>query len=59
MAVVPERLLLAIQSRALQDDDFQELVRHDIQIAVARKSELMPALIACLQQSPTCWQAIY
>ena len=52
MAVVPERLLLAIQSRALQDDDFQELVRHDIQIAVAHKSELMPALIAAYNKAP-------
>ena len=52
MAVVSERLLLATQSRALQDDDFQELVRHDIQIAVAHKSELMPALIGAYNKAP-------
>ena len=52
MAVVPERLLLAIQSHALQDDDFQELVRHDIQIAVAHKSKLMPALVAAYKKAP-------
>ena len=59
MSVVPERLLLAIQSRALQDDDFQELVRHDIQIAVAHKSELMPALMAAYNKAPPARQAIY
>jgi len=52
LVVVPERLLLAVQSRALQDDDFQELVRHDIQIIVARKSELMPALVAAYNKAP-------
>jgi hypothetical protein len=53
MAVVPERLLLAIQSLALQDDDFQELVRHDIHVAVVRKSEMMPALIAAYNNAPS------
>ena len=52
MAVVPQRLLLAIQSRALQDDEFQELVRHDIRIAVTHKSELMPALVAAYNNAP-------
>ena len=52
MAVVPQRLLLAIQSRALQDEDFQELVRHDIRIAVTHKSELMPALVAAYNNAP-------
>jgi len=46
LAVLPKRLLLATQSHALQDTDFQELVRHDIQIAVARKSEFIPAMVA-------------
>ena len=50
--VVPERLLLAIQSHALQDDEFQELVRHDIQIVVARKSQLMPVLVAAYGSAP-------
>ena len=52
IAVVPQRLLLAIQSRALQDEEFQELVRHDIRIAVTYKSELMPALVAAYNNAP-------
>lgn len=52
VTVAPMRLLLAVQSRALQDDDFQELVRHDIQIAVARRSELMPTLISAYNKAP-------
>ena len=59
IAVVPERLLLAIQSHALQDDEFQELVRHDIQIAVIHKSELMPALVAAYNNAPPFGPAIY
>src|SRR5262249_49628537 len=39
IAVVPGRLLLATQSRALQDDDFQALVQHDIQLALTHRSE--------------------
>ena len=50
IAVVPERLLLATQSHALQDEDFQELVRHDIQIAVARKVRADAGTHRCLQQ---------
>jgi hypothetical protein len=52
IAVVPARLLLAIQSQALQDDEFQELVRHDIHIAVIRKSELMPAIVTAYNNAP-------
>lgn len=52
MTVVPQRLVLAIQSRALEDGDFQELVRHDIRIAVTHKSELMPALVAAYNNAP-------
>lgn len=43
--VVPQRLLLAIQSHALDDAQFQELVHHDIRVAVKHKNELMPALV--------------
>ena len=46
LAVLPARLLLATQSHALQDADFQELVRHDIQIAVTRKAEFSPVIAA-------------
>jgi hypothetical protein len=50
--LVPGRLLLAVQSRALGDSDFQELVRHDIHIAEVHKSELMPAIIAAYKHAP-------
>ena len=52
MTVVPQRLAMAIQSHALQDEDFQELVRHDILIAVSNKSELMSALVAAYNNAP-------
>ena len=52
ITVVPARLLLAIQSHVLQDDEFQELVRHDIHIAVIRKSELMPAIVTAYNNAP-------
>lgn len=52
IAIVPARLLLAIQSSALQNDEFQELVRHDIKIAVVHKSELMAALMAAYNSAP-------
>ena len=52
MTVVPQRLMLAVQSRALQDEDFQDLVRHDVRIAVANKSELMSALVAAYNNAP-------
>ncbi len=54
--LVPGRLLLAVQSRALGDSDFQELVRHDIHIAAIRKSELMPAIIAAYNNAPLSGQ---
>jgi hypothetical protein len=46
LAVLPERLVLATQSHALRDDDFQELVRHDIQIGLTRKVEFSPVIAA-------------
>ena len=46
LAVLPERLLLATQNHALEDPDFQELVRHDIQIAATRKAEFSPVIAA-------------
>ena len=44
--VLPERLVLAVQSHALEDTDFQELVRHDIQIALIRKTKFGPVIAA-------------
>ena len=58
LAVLPERLLLATQSPALQDTDFQELVRHDIQVAVARNAEFSPAIVAAHNASSSGRQFI-
>jgi hypothetical protein len=52
IAVVPKRLLLAVQGPALDDEELQELVRHDIRVTVNHKSKLMPALIAAYQNAP-------
>jgi hypothetical protein len=50
--IVPKRLLLALQSQALADEEFQALVRHDIRLAVIRRAELMPALIVAYSHAP-------
>ena len=50
--LIPERLALATQSQALGDAEFGELVRHDIQIAVIHKSELIPAIVAAFNNAP-------
>jgi hypothetical protein len=52
IGLVPARLLLSMQSRAIQDSEFQELVRHDIRISAIHKSELMPAIIAAYNTAP-------
>src|SRR5262249_22994316 len=49
--VLAKRLFLAVQSHALQDADFQELVRHDIQIAVMRKGTFGPAVAAAYKNA--------
>ena len=56
IGLVPARLLLSMQARALQDSDFHELVRHDIRISAIHKSELMPALIAAYNNAPLSGQ---
>jgi len=50
--IMPERLGLALQSHALEDDEFRALVRHDIRVAVMRKAEFMPALIVAYANAP-------
>jgi hypothetical protein len=45
IAVLPHRLVLSVQSRAIADPEFQELVRDDIRLAAARKSQLISALV--------------
>ena len=49
--VIPLRLLLAVNSRALSDEDFQDLVRHDIRLIVSHKPELKPAILAAYQDA--------
>jgi len=50
--LVPGRLPQALQIQATQDEDFRELVRHDIQIAVIHKAELMPTIVAAYRDAP-------
>jgi len=52
IAILPERLFLAAQSPALKDEDFQELVRHDVHVTLDHRSELMPALVAAYRSAP-------
>ena len=37
----------------LKMTNFQELVRHDIQIAVTRKAEFSPAIVAAYNNAPS------
>ena len=53
ISIIAERLLLATQSRALDDEEFKELVRHDIRIAAVRQTEFMPALTAAYRNAPS------
>lgn len=50
--LIPERLLVATQSRAFDDNELRELIRHDIRIAVGRKSELIPAIVFAFNNAP-------
>src|SRR5262245_44260274 len=59
LAVLPVRLFLATQSHALQDDDFQELVRHDIEMAVARKSQFSPAIVSAYNNASPSGRQIF
>src|SRR5262245_44487801 len=59
LAVLPTRLLLATQSHALRDDDFQELVRHDIEIAIARKGQFSPAIVAAYNNASASGRQIF
>ena len=46
------RLFFTLKSQLLQDDEFQEFVRHDIKIAVNRKQELTPVIVAAYRSAP-------
>jgi hypothetical protein len=49
--LIPSRLPLAINSSEIGDQDFQQLVRHDIRIIVTRKPELIPAILAAYRDA--------
>ncbi len=49
--LIPLRLHLAVNSKALAEKDFQELVRHDIRTIVTRKPELKPAILAAYRDA--------
>ena len=52
--LIPWRLHLAVNSQALAERDFQELVRHEIRTIITRKPELKPAILAAYRDaSPT------
>ena len=50
--LIPLRLILAVNSHALGNEDFQQLVRHDISIIVTRKPKLEPAILAAYRDAP-------
>jgi hypothetical protein len=49
--LIPLRLHLALNSQALAEKDFQELVRHDIRIIITRKPELKPAILTAYRDA--------
>jgi hypothetical protein len=57
--LIPLRLHLAIHSDALKDADFQDLVRHDIQLIVSRRADLKDAIVtAYAEATPSAQQFI-
>jgi hypothetical protein len=49
--LIPLRLFLAVNSPALADDDFRQLVKHDIRVLVTHRPELKPAIQAAYQHA--------
>ena len=49
--LIPLRLFLAVQSNALADRDFRQLVRHDVTTIVTRKPELKPAILVAYRNA--------
>jgi hypothetical protein len=49
--IIPMRLLLAVRSDALGDEEFQEFLRHDIRTIVTRRPELKPAIVAAYRNA--------
>ena len=56
--VIPLRLLLAVNSPALSDEDFQDLVRHDIRVIVSHEPELKPAILAAYRDASPIGQKL-
>ena len=50
--LIQSRLFFVLQSRLLEDDEFQEFVRHDFEIAVMRKAEFAPIIAATYKNAP-------
>lgn len=46
------RLFFTLKSQLVQDDEFQEFVRHDIRIAVMHKTEFAPVVAAVYRSAP-------
>jgi hypothetical protein len=49
--LIPLRLLLAVQSDAIADKDFQQLVKHDIRTIITHKPELKSAILAAYREA--------
>jgi hypothetical protein len=49
--LIPLRLLMAVQSEAIADKDFQQLVRHDVGTIVSRKPELKSAILTAYRDA--------
>ena len=54
--LIPLRLLLAVNSEGLIENDLQQLVRHDIRTIITRKPELKPAISAAYRDAPALGQ---
>jgi len=51
IALIPERLFLALSLPAISDADFQQLVRHDLRTIVTRKPEMKSAIVNAYQSA--------
>jgi hypothetical protein len=49
--LIPLRLPLAVNSSAIADQDFRQLVSHDIRTIVTRKPELKPTILTAYQNA--------
>jgi hypothetical protein len=54
--LIPSRLPLAINSSEIEDQDFQQLVRHDMRIILTHKPELIPTILAAYRDGSPAGQ---